>query len=76
MEVSNNLFSSLMDCVKERHSEVNEEILKEQDSVETKASKLIQDLRDELQQLKTRNQELEELRNTDDHLHLLQVCLK
>lgn len=72
LEISESLFSSLVDAVKERQSEVKEEILKEQRSAETRASKLIQDLRDEVQTLEARNVELEDLKNTDDHLHLLQ----
>lgn len=72
LNVSNNLFSSLMDSIKERQQEVNEELLKEHESAETRAAKLVEELREEVQQLETRNKELEELKNTDDHLHLLQ----
>lgn len=71
-KVSNDVFSSLIDSIKGRQSEVNEEILKEQKTVESRASKLIQDLREEVQQLETRNKELEELKTSEDHLHLLQ----
>lgn len=72
MKAGSDLFSSLMDSIKERQTEANEEILKEQKSAETRAANLIQDLREEVQQLESRNKELEELRNTEDHLHLLQ----
>lgn len=72
LKASGDLFSSLVDSIQERQSAVNEEILKEQTSAETRAASLVQDLREEVQQLESRNKELEELRNTEDHLHLLQ----
>ncbi|XP_055012252.1 E3 ubiquitin-protein ligase TRIM39-like [Boleophthalmus pectinirostris] len=72
LEHSDTLFTSLINSIKERQTEVKEAILKEQRSAETRAEQLTQDLNREIQELETRRQELEELRESDDHLQLIQ----
>ncbi|KAJ0006219.1 hypothetical protein NQD34_013492 [Periophthalmus magnuspinnatus] len=72
LEQSDILFTSLINSIKERQTEVKEAILKQQTSAETQAEQLTQDLRAEIQELETRTEELQELRESDDHLHLIQ----
>ncbi|KAL4007276.1 hypothetical protein ACER0C_001128 [Sarotherodon galilaeus] len=74
MEVkeSDRLFTSLIHTIKERQTEVNAEIKEKQKAVERRAEELISDLQQEITELQRRNTEMEELKNTEDHLHLLQ----
>lgn len=78
MEVkeSDRLFTSLIHTIKERQTEVNAEIKEEQKAVERRAEELISELQQEITELQRRNTEMEELKNTEDHLHLLQVNIK
>lgn len=78
MEVkeSDRLFTSLFHTIKERQTEVNAEIKEKQKAVEKRAEELISELQQEITELQRRNTEMEELKNTEDHLHLLQVNIK
>ncbi|XP_039997169.1 E3 ubiquitin-protein ligase TRIM39-like isoform X2 [Xiphias gladius] len=73
MKESNRLFLSLIRSIEERQTEVNTEIKGKQRAAEQRAEELINELQQEVAELQRRNAELEELRNTDDHLHLLQM---
>lgn len=75
MQESDRLFLSLIDTIKKRQTEVNADLMKKQKTAETRAEELIQDLQQEINELQARNNELEELRNTEDHLHLIQVII-
>ncbi|XP_029382288.1 E3 ubiquitin-protein ligase TRIM39-like [Echeneis naucrates] len=72
MKDSDRLFASLIRFMEERRAEVNTDIREKQKAAELRAGELIEDLQQEITQLQARNTELEELRSTDDHFHLLQ----
>lgn len=73
---SNRLFTSLISLAEERRDEVNAEIEEKQKKAERRAEELINELQQEIAELQRRNSELEDLGNTVDHLHLLQVTIK
>ena len=73
MKESDCLFWSLIRLAEERRAEVNTEIEEKQKAAERRAEELINELQQEIAELQRRNTELEELGNTEDHLHLLQV---
>ncbi|XP_026154841.1 E3 ubiquitin-protein ligase TRIM39-like [Mastacembelus armatus] len=72
LKESDRLFMSLSRSIEERQTEVNTEIKEKQKAAERRAEKLISELQGEITELQGRNTELEELGNTEDHLHLLQ----
>lgn len=72
LKESDRLFTSLIRCVHERHTEVNTEISEKQKAAERRAEELVGDLKQEVSELQRRNTELEELRDSEDHLHVLQ----
>ncbi|XP_044040770.1 zinc finger protein RFP-like [Siniperca chuatsi] len=72
MKESDRLFTSLIRSVEERQTEVQTEIKEKQKATERRTEELINELQQEITELQRRNTELEELRNTEDHLHLLQ----
>ncbi|XP_018543279.1 E3 ubiquitin-protein ligase TRIM39 isoform X1 [Lates calcarifer] len=69
---SDRLFTSLIRSIEERRTEVNTEIKEMQKAAERRTEELTDELQQEINELQKRNAELEELRNTEDHLHLLQ----
>ncbi|CAN9509576.1 unnamed protein product [Ophioblennius macclurei] len=69
---SDHLFASLIRSVGERQTEVKVEIKEKQREAERRAEELVRELQQEINELQRRNAELEELRDTEDHLHLLQ----
>ncbi|XP_059211132.1 E3 ubiquitin-protein ligase TRIM39-like [Centropristis striata] len=69
---SDRLFTSLIRSIEERKSEVNAEIKEKQKAAERRAEELIEELQQEINELQRRNTEMEELRDTEDHLHVLQ----
>lgn len=75
MKESDRLFMSLIRSFEERHTEVNTEITEKQKAAERRSEGLINELQKEITELQRRNSELEKLRNTEDHLHLLQVTI-
>ncbi|XP_035530856.1 E3 ubiquitin-protein ligase TRIM39-like [Morone saxatilis] len=72
MKESDHLFTSLIRSIKERQTEVNTEIKEKQKAAERRSEELISELQQEITELQRRNNELEGLRNTEDHLHVLQ----
>nr|XP_046236850.1 E3 ubiquitin-protein ligase TRIM39-like [Scatophagus argus] len=72
LKESDRLFSSLIHFIQERQTEVNTEISEKQKAAETRSEELINELNEEITELQRRNAELEELRNTEDHLQVLQ----
>ena len=70
---SDRLFTSLIRSIEERQTEVHAEIKARQEAAERRSEELIEQLQQEIAELQRRNAELEELSNTEDHLHLLQV---
>ncbi|XP_072314918.1 E3 ubiquitin-protein ligase TRIM39-like [Eucyclogobius newberryi] len=66
------LLASLVDDVRARQAEVNEAAAEEQREAEARAEVLVQGLRREVEELRAKNEELNALRDSDDHLHVLQ----
>lgn len=73
MKDSDRLFASLIRTVEEGRAEVNIEIMAKQKFAEMRSEELIKELQKEIAELQCRNAELEELADSEDHLHLLQV---
>lgn len=73
MKESDRLFTSLIRAVEERRAEVDSEIKEKQRATERRAEELVDELQQEVAELQRRNTELEELRSSEDHLHILQV---
>ena len=69
------LCASLIRSVEERRTEVNTEIREKQRAAERRSEELVNELQQEITELQRRSAELEELRNTKDHLNLLQVTI-
>lgn len=72
LENSHRLFTSLIESIQDRQTEVNVDVISKQEAAEVRAGQLIQDLRLEVQELETKNNELRQLQETDDCLHLIQ----
>lgn len=73
MKNCDRLFSSLIRSVEESREEVMSELRDRQKEVERRSERLIGELQRESTELQGRNTDLEELLNSEDHLHLLQV---
>lgn len=73
---SDHLFSSLIRYIEDRQAEVSVEIMEKQKAADKRSEELISELQQEIAELQRRNIELEELMDSEDHLHLLQVNLK
>uniref|UniRef100_A0A3P8TH46 Uncharacterized protein n=1 Tax=Amphiprion percula TaxID=161767 RepID=A0A3P8TH46_AMPPE len=73
MAESDRLLVSLIVSIQERQTEVHSEIEEKQKAAERRAEELVDELQQEIRELQRRSAELEELRSTEDHLHLLQV---
>ncbi|XP_051800128.1 E3 ubiquitin-protein ligase TRIM39-like [Acanthochromis polyacanthus] len=72
MAETDRLLASLIVSVQERQTEVHSEIEEKQKAAERRAEELVDELQQEIRELQRRSTELEELRSTEDHLHLLQ----
>lgn len=73
MKGSDRLFASLIHTAEEGRVEVNTEIMAKQKFAEMRSEELIKELQKEIAELHLRSAELEELTDSEDHLHLLQV---
>ncbi|KAK3563377.1 hypothetical protein QTP86_023329, partial [Hemibagrus guttatus] len=67
------VFTSLIRSIESSQAELLEVMEEKQKAAEKQAEGLIKDLEQEIEELKKRDAELEQLSHTDDHLHLLQV---
>ncbi|XP_029311267.1 E3 ubiquitin-protein ligase TRIM39-like [Cottoperca gobio] len=72
MKESDRLLTSLIRSIEERQTEVHTEIKEKQKAAERRAEEFVDELRQEITELQRRNIELEKLRDTEDHLHVLQ----
>ncbi|XP_034020118.1 E3 ubiquitin-protein ligase TRIM39-like [Thalassophryne amazonica] len=72
MQKSERLFTSLIHAVQGRQAEVQKEIKEKQEAAERRSEELIGELELELSALQRRNSELDQLKNSDDHLYVLQ----
>lgn len=73
MKNCDRLFSSLICSVEESWEEVKSEIRERQKEAERRSERLIGELQRESTELQGRKTDLEELLNSEDYLHLLQV---
>ena len=60
--------------IERRHSEVKELIRAQEKAEVSRAEDLLKRLEQEIAELKRRDAELEQLSQTEDHIHFLQVC--
>ncbi|XP_043101400.1 E3 ubiquitin-protein ligase TRIM39-like [Puntigrus tetrazona] len=67
------LFSDLMRSIERCQTELLEMLEEKQKAAEKQEEKLIQELQQEITELKMRNTELDHLLHTEDHLQLLQI---
>ncbi|KAI5627338.1 bloodthirsty-relatedprotein family, member 6 [Silurus asotus] len=67
------MFSALMHCIERTQAGLLKVMEEKQKAAERQAKEIIKDLEQELSELKRRNTDLEQLLNTEDHLHLLQI---
>ncbi|XP_046906640.1 zinc finger protein RFP-like [Hypomesus transpacificus] len=66
------VFTALVHSIERSQAELIEVMEEKQKAAEKQAEGLIQDLEQEITELKRRSSELEQLSHTEDHLHLLQ----
>uniref|UniRef100_A0A8C1DIA8 E3 ubiquitin-protein ligase TRIM39-like n=1 Tax=Cyprinus carpio carpio TaxID=630221 RepID=A0A8C1DIA8_CYPCA len=67
------LFTDLIRSIQRHQTELLEVMEEQQKAAEKQEQVLIEELEQEITELKMRNTELEQLSHTDDHLHLLQI---
>ncbi|XP_067301569.1 E3 ubiquitin-protein ligase TRIM39-like isoform X2 [Pseudorasbora parva] len=67
------LFTDLIRSLERHQTELLKMMEKQQKAAEKQAEDLIKELEQEITELKRRNTEIEQLSNTDDHLHLIQM---
>lgn len=67
------LFTDLIRSIERCQTELLEMMEEQQKAAEKQEEELIEELEQEITELKMRNTELEQLSHTEDHLHLLQV---
>ncbi|XP_066532791.1 E3 ubiquitin/ISG15 ligase TRIM25-like [Hoplias malabaricus] len=72
VEDSERIFTELIRSIEERRSEVTELIRAQEKAVLSRAEEHIQQLEQEISDLKRRDTELEQLSHTDDHIQFLQ----
>ncbi|KAI4904110.1 hypothetical protein NFI96_028577, partial [Prochilodus magdalenae] len=68
------VFRALVRCIERSQAELLELMEEKQKAAERQAEELINELDQEITELKRRHTELEQLSHTEDHLHLLQIC--
>ncbi|XP_048059052.1 E3 ubiquitin-protein ligase TRIM21-like [Megalobrama amblycephala] len=67
------LFTDLIRSIERCQTELLEMMKEQQKAAEKQEEELIEELEQEITELKMRNTELEQLSHTEDHLHLLQI---
>ncbi|XP_053538871.1 E3 ubiquitin-protein ligase TRIM39 [Ictalurus punctatus] len=67
------VFTALIRSIERSQAELLEVMEEKQKAAEKQAEGLIKELEQEIDELKRRDTELEQLSHTDDHLHLLQI---
>ncbi|XP_056098556.1 E3 ubiquitin-protein ligase TRIM39-like isoform X2 [Rhinichthys klamathensis goyatoka] len=67
------LFTDLIHSIERCQTELLEMMEEQQKAAEKQEEELIEELEQEITELKMRNTELEQLSHTEDHLHLLQI---
>uniref|UniRef100_A0AAZ3SHC9 B30.2/SPRY domain-containing protein n=1 Tax=Oncorhynchus tshawytscha TaxID=74940 RepID=A0AAZ3SHC9_ONCTS len=72
VEDSDRIFTELIHSIERRCSEVNELIRDQEKAQVSQADGLLEQLEQEIAELRRRNAELEQLSHTEDHIHFLQ----
>ncbi|KAL7872409.1 hypothetical protein SRHO_G00073920 [Serrasalmus rhombeus] len=72
VEDSERIFTALICSIEKKHSEVTELIRAQEKTELSGAEELIEQLEQEIADLKRRDTELEQLSHTEDHIHFLQ----
>ncbi|XP_060771687.1 E3 ubiquitin-protein ligase TRIM21-like [Neoarius graeffei] len=67
------VFSALMCCIERSQAELLKVMEEKQKAAEMQAEEFVNELEQEITELKRRNTELEQISHTEDHLHLLQI---
>ncbi|XP_035375750.1 zinc finger protein RFP-like [Electrophorus electricus] len=67
------VFSSLVRCIERSQAELLQVLEEKQEAAERQAEEFIKELQQEITELKRRDTELEQLSDTEDHIHLLQM---
>ncbi|KAI5616228.1 E3 ubiquitin-protein ligase TRIM39 [Silurus asotus] len=67
------VLNALIRCVEKSQAELLKMMEEKQKAAERQAENFIKELEQEISELRKRNNEMEKLSNTDDHLHLLQI---
>nr|XP_055045143.1 E3 ubiquitin-protein ligase TRIM39-like [Misgurnus anguillicaudatus] len=67
------MFTNLIPFIERHQSKLMEKMEEKQKTSEKQAEDLIKDLEKEISELKRRNIELEQISNTEDHLHLIKI---
>ena len=73
MEDSERIFTELIRSIEKKRSEVTELIRAQEEAELSGAEELLEQLEQEIADLKRRDTELEQLSHTEDHIHFLQV---
>ncbi|KAJ8371514.1 hypothetical protein AAFF_G00307510 [Aldrovandia affinis] len=74
VEDSERIFTELIRSLERRRSEVKELIRDQEKAAVSRAERLIEQLEQEIAELRRRDAELEQLSHTEDHIHFLQSC--
>uniref|UniRef100_A0A4W5L0U6 SPRY-associated domain-containing protein n=1 Tax=Hucho hucho TaxID=62062 RepID=A0A4W5L0U6_9TELE len=72
VEDSDQIFTELIRCIERRRSEVKELIRAQEKAQVSQAEGLLEQLKQEIAELRKRSTELEQLSHTEDHIHFLQ----
>ncbi|XP_064797842.1 tripartite motif-containing protein 16-like protein [Oncorhynchus masou masou] len=72
VEDSDRIFTELIHSIERRHSELKELIRDQEKAQVSQADGLLEQLEQEIAELRRRNAELEQLSHTEDHIHFLQ----
>lgn len=67
------IFSALIHCIEESQAELLKLMEEKQNATERQAEQFIRELEQEIIELKMKNNEMDQLLNTQDHLKFLQV---
>ncbi|XP_064175976.1 tripartite motif-containing protein 16-like [Anguilla rostrata] len=74
VEDSERIFTELIRSIERRHSEVKELIRDQEKAAVSWAERLLEQLEQEIAELRRRDAEMEQLSHTEDHIHFLQSC--
>ncbi len=73
MEDSERIFTDLIRSIERSRSEVTQLIRAQEKAAVSRAEEQLKRLEQEIEDLRRRNAELEQLSHTDNHIHFLQV---